>query len=278
MLGFFNMNRNPAVAGSFYPGRSDALKDMVNSFTTDKEPKVNAFGIIAPHAGFIYSGKTAGAVYSRVKIPNCVIVLSPNHSGMGERVAVWDEEDWDIPGGTVQIDHKLTKKVLDSSNLFNPDTAAHEYEHSLEVQLPFLVRFNPSIKMVAITVSHINYNQCEELGKSLATVIKNVKKADPSQDILLVASSDMNHFEDQSTTKKKDRIAIDQVIAMNPKGLLETVGKNRISMCGVIPATIVLIASMELGAKEAELVDYSTSGATSGDYERVVGYAGIVIK
>jgi len=267
------MVRKPAVAFQFYPGEPQVLKKNIESMVKDKAPRQDAIAIIAPHAGYIYSGKVAGSIYSAVNIPDNIILLGPNHTGLGERVAIMSEGQWEMPFGRVNINQELAHLLIEESHTFSDDSTAHVKEHSLEVQLPFIFHFNPKASVVPITITHLSYRECEELGKAIANVIREYRDK-----VLISVSSDMNHYESDVVTRKKDKKAIDKILSLNPKGLLETVSDENISMCGIIPATIALVAAKELGAKKAELIDYATSGDTSGDHEHVVGYAGILIK
>lgn len=266
------MIRKPAVAYQFYPGESAALKKTMESLVKEKSLKEDAVAIIAPHAGYIYSGKVAGSVYSRVNIPDNILLLGPNHTGLGERAALMSNGEWEMPFGKVAVNQAIAHLLIEESHIFSDDSTAHAREHSLEVQLPFIQYLNPKASIVPVTIMYMGYEECKELGKAVANAIRRY-----NDKILIVVSSDMNHYERDALTKKKDRKAIDKILALNPRGLMETVSSENISMCGVIPATVALAAAKELGAKKAELIDYATSGDTSGDYEHVVGYAGILI-
>ena len=276
------MIRKPAVAYQFYPGEPGALKKTVESLVKEKTEKEDALALIAPHAGYIYSGKVAGSVYSRVRIPDNIILLGPNHTGLGERVALMTQGEWDMPFGKVKIHQELAHSLLEESHTFSDNSTAHLREHSLEVQLPFIHHFNPKASIVPVTIMYLDYKECEELGKTIAKAIHKYTcpriSLSGEKKVLIVVSSDMNHYESDTVTKKKDKKAIDKILALDPKGLMTTGTNENISMCGIIPATIALVAAKELGAKKAELVDYATSGDTSGDYDHVVGYAGILIK
>ncbi len=267
------MIRKPAVANQFYPGDPQTLEKTVRGMVDDNAAKEEAVAIIAPHAGYIYSGRVAGSIYSRVKIQDNIILLGPNHTGLGERVAIMASGRWDMPFGSIQVNERLASLIMEESVRFSDDITAHSGEHSLEVQLPFIHHFNPKASIVPITIMHMTYDMCEELGKAIANAIRKYKGK-----VLIAVSSDMNHYESDAVTKKKDKKAIDKILALNPKGLMETVSNEDISMCGIIPAAIALVAAKELGAKTAKLINYATSGDTSGDYAHVVGYAGILIK
>lgn len=267
------MIRQPAVAGQFYSGNKEELEKEVKRYLKSDMKPQKAIGVISPHAGYMYSGPTAGAVLSAVAVPQTCIILSPNHTGAGASAAIMDSGSWHIPTGDVPVDSDFCTKLENNCNELTADTMAHKFEHSLEVQLPFLLARQPELHIVPITLSHLNFERCEKIGKAIAKTI-----TESGKDVLIVASSDMNHYEEHELTKRKDQLAIDRVLALDPKGLLTTCAEHRITMCGVIPATIMLVAAKELGAKEAKLISHTTSGDTSGDYGAVVGYAGILVK
>lgn len=264
--------RPPCVAGRFYPGDAASLKKTIDSFLVPGMIAGPAVSIIAPHAGYIYSGAVAGAVYSAVKIPDTVVLIGPNHTGLGEQVSVMDSGVWEIPTGTVEVNAEISDLILES-DLFTADKAAHMMEHSLEVQLPFIKARNAKTTIVPITVMHADSSLCAALGEALADAIKKYEKP-----VLIIVSSDMNHYESDSRTREKDKIALERVLKLDADGLLRVTRNKDITMCGVIPASIAINASRLLGAKEATLVKYATSGETSGDFQQVVGYAGVVIQ
>jgi hypothetical protein len=267
------MIRKPAVAHQFYPGEPAELEKTLISFEDKKASKEDAIAIIAPHAGYIYSGKVAGSIYSSVRICDNIILVGPNHTGLGEPVSIMSSGSWEIPAATLEINSELAQILLEESTILTDDESAHIQEHSLEVQLPFIHHFNPEARIVPITIMRLDYNSCEKLGKSIANAIRKYEG-----EVLIVVSSDMNHYESHEVTKKKDKKAIDRVLALDAEGLIRTTREEDISMCGVIPVAIAITASKELGASTANLVNYATSGDTSGDYTHVVGYAGIMIK
>ncbi len=265
-----NRSRNPAVAGTFYPGSPRELDRQVRSFTKDAGEKIPARGIVVPHAGYVYSGGVAGEVYSSVEIPDRHIIFCPNHTGVGEEAAVMPRGAWRMPWGEVPIDEELADRLLAASPLLSEDATAHRGEHSLEVQLPFLHRFRDAFRFVPVALGRLSFPDCRTLGEAVARVVK-----EEPLPTLLIASSDMSHYEPDGVARKKDRMAIDRMLALDPEGLFRVVRSERISMCGVIPATVVLCASLALGATSARLVKYSTSGDVSGDRGQVVGYAGL---
>lgn len=267
------MIRKPAVAGQFYSSTPSALTDEVKRYIDVDAEKVRAIGILSPHAGLMYSGQVAGAVYSRLEFPGTFVLLGPNHTGLGKPVSMMSSGMWQIPTGDVEIDGTLAKRLLGYSSAISEDTMAHSMEHSLEVQLPFMLHFSSSIKILPIVFMIDSLEICRSIGMALAGVIK-----DADYTVTIIASSDMSHYETDSVARSKDRKAIERILNLDPEGLYRTVKQNDISMCGYIPATTMLYAVKELGASEANLIRYMTSGEVSGDYDYVVGYAGIIIK
>jgi AmmeMemoRadiSam system protein B len=237
---------------------------------------VAAIGCVAPHAGYIYSGGVAGAVYSRVEIPERCVILGPNHTGKGRALAVMANTAWQTPLGEVAADSDLAARLLGRFPALEEDSAAHRGEYAIEVQLPFLQVQQPELKIVPIAIGASDFDVLRGLGEALAEVIAGLEE-NRSQRIMIVASSDMNHYEPDPITRVKDRKAIDCVLAMDARGLWEVVRKEGITMCGVGPTVVMLTAAKLLGATSATLVKYATSGDVSGDYEAVVGYAGIVV-
>ncbi len=272
--------RQPAVAGRFYPANAQRLRAEVETFTTRRaaageapeEALIPAIGCIAPHAGYMYSGAVAGAVYRRLKLPQRCVILCPNHTGGGEPLAIMSEGAWRTPLGEMQIDSEIAEALKSAVSFLSEDQEAHRYEHALEVQLPFLQVLKPLISFVPIAVGTSDFEVLSGLGDAIARVASSL--AEP---VLIIASSDMNHYESDSVTRIKDRRAIDQILALDPRGLYGTVRHENISMCGYAPATIMLTAARELGATQAELIRYATSGDVSGDRDMVVGYAGIAV-
>lgn len=263
--------RSPAVAGLFYPKDPAVLQREVDRFLRPG-PARQAIGIVAPHAGYTYSGATAGIVFGAVEVPELVIVLSPNHTGLGPPMSVYPGGSWKIPGGEIAIDAEATARLADLVPSLEPETMAHEEEHGVEVEVPFILRRNPQARLVAIVLGTQDFGRMQKLGEALAAVVA----ARPST--LLVASSDMNHFEDDATTRAKDRRALDRLVALDERGLDDVCRRDQISMCGRAPAVAMLVAAKKLGAKRAELLDYRTSADASGDTDRCVGYAAVAVE
>lgn len=269
------MIREPVVAGMFYPKTPDKLRSEVREFLHEagSVSPLPAIGVVSPHAGYVYSGTVAGAVLGRVEIPAKVIVLCPNHTGLGAWAALNTEGFWRTPLGQVPIAGELAGRLQELDPELEEDSVAHAREHALEVQLPFLQELRPDLKIVPLCLSHFSFGECLQLGDALARLIR-----ESSEKILMVASSDMNHYESQERTLAKDQRAIDCILELNPEKLYRTVQEEGITMCGIIPTTCMLIAANQLGAKEAKLIKHATSGDVTGDFSGVVGYAGILIK
>ncbi|HTP51462.1 MAG TPA: AmmeMemoRadiSam system protein B [Anaeromyxobacteraceae bacterium] len=270
------MDRQPAVAGRFYPASPAALAEEVATLLAEKpsgratpEPPLPALGMLAPHAGYMYSGAVAGATYARVDVPERAIVLCPNHTGMGERVALWPSGGWLTPLGRVPVDEEMVRD-LRASGLASPDREAHRHEHSAEVQLPFLQLRRPEVAIAALCLGPLSLERCRELGTAIAAAARRHRA-------LVLASSDMSHYLPARVAREKDQLALERLLALDPTGLYEVVRREDISMCGYVPATVMLFATKELGAREVELVRYGSSADATGDDSSVVGYAGAVV-
>src|SRR2546426_10686992 len=267
------MLRPPAVAGRFYPAEPEKLTLSIRKLLEPPQERIHAIGAVVPHAGYMYSGHVAGAVYARVDLPQRNIVLCPNHTGLGTPLSIMKKGAWQTPLGDMQIDEELCEALMNADPYLQDDISAHRFEHALEVQLPFMQYLGgSSIRFVPITIGTGTLERLEELGRAMAEVVHEMKTA-----ALIIASSDMNHYESDAITRVKDRKAIDQVLAMDPEGLYQVVHREKISMCGYGPAVAMLTAAKQLGATKAELVKYATSGDVSLDFDHVVGYAGMIV-
>lgn len=264
--------REPAVAGRFYPGEAQRLERDVTSLlgpATSAEP---AIAVMVPHAGYVYSGAIAGETFARVRVPSRAVVMCPNHTGQGSRRAMWGGGTWRLPGGDVHVDDELATLLAEEAGLVD-DHRAHLREHAVEVELPFLRALRPDVSVVPIVLGGLSPSACRDVGEGLARVIDKIGR----EDVLIVASSDMSHYISADAARRLDAMALERVQALDPEGLYDVVTRNDISMCGFIPMTVALVAARALGATRAELVRYGNSGETSGDFDQVVGYAGIVI-
>ncbi len=268
------MIRLPAVAGRFYPADAGALTQQVETLAgaADSGEKLRARACLVPHAGYMYSGHVAGAVYGKLALPRRYIILGPRHYPQGEALAILSEGVWQTPLGPAQVDILLAAELKRACPMLREDSVAHRAEHSLEVQLPFLQRLVGEFRFVPIALGTVQFSALAELGRAVADVV-----AAQGEEILIVASSDMNHYEEDELTRVKDRKALDKLLALDPRGLYDTVRREGITMCGYGPAVTMLTAARQLGSTRAELVRYATSGDITGDRDEVVGYAGIVV-
>ncbi len=262
--------RSPYVAGYFYPSKAKDLVDFFNRELTLSTEKKPAKGILVPHAGYIYSGKTAAKTFSQVELTRTVIIIGPNHSGVGVPFSLMPKGLWETPLGKVPIDDNLANLLL-KGPYFEADEEAHRSEHAIEVQIPFLQHLRPDIRFVPITLGTIDTKSLKEAGAFVGKVLTESKER-----VLLIASSDMNHYENERQTLDKDQAAIDAMLEVDEEKLARVVRERKISMCGFVAAYMMLVAIKILGAMEGRLVEHTTSGRTSGDYERVVGYAGMI--
>ncbi len=266
------MIREPAVAGQFYSANPKKLLESVRTFATPCASPEAAKGIVAPHAGYMYSGAVAGAVFAGVRLPSRFIILGPNHTGRGVAISLHPAGHWRTPLGLAEIDIDLNRRIVEACRLVAEDKAAHEREHSIEVQIPFLQALTQAPSFAALCVGTTDYSALQSLGHALAGVIDAT--AEP---VLMVASSDMSHYEPAEVAARKDRRAIDRMLAVDPQGLYRTVLEEDVSMCGFAPAVVLLTACRDLGASAGRLIRYANSGDVSGDYKRVVGYAGVAV-
>ena len=273
--------RPPAVSGRFYPSDPVELRATVATLLADARKTVGAsgrpaVGVIAPHAGYIYSGPTAARAFARTIIPELVIILAPNHTGISEAeggVSLWESGAFRTPLGDVPIDGKMAEALLEvSRGVVGVDHDAHRAEHAVEVELPFLQLLRADVRIVPLVLAWDAWDAARLLGEMLARLVKAA-----GEPVLLLASSDLNHYEPALVTEQKDAQALDAIRALDGAELLARCKRERISMCGRGPAATVIAAARALGATRAEVVDYRHSGWVSGDNARVVGYAGVVI-
>lgn len=266
------MHRMAAVAGQFYAGEKEVLREQVSNFLQQKQEPRQAVGIMVPHAGYVYSGAIAGQTFSRVKVPDRVVLLGPNHTGYGAAQAVYPSGSWQTPLGDIPIDSSLAGQIIAECGEAIADDLAHRYEHSLEVQVPFIQMKAPKARLVPVCLGHAPLQKMLDFGYSLGRLL-----ASQSLPALLVASSDMTHFESAESARLHDMKALEKVLALDAEGLYRLVAAEAISMCGVMPTVVMLAAAKELGAQKGTLVRYGNSGETTGDNAEVVGYAGVVI-
>lgn len=267
------MIRKPVVAGQFYPQTPTTLRRMLSSLIEKTTQKVDALGLVMPHAGYIYSGRVAGSVVSSVNLKDTVIIFGTNHTGGGAPFSIMTEGIWRTPLGDVEIDTALAKDFLLGSTMLEEDEVAHLYEHSIEVEIPFFQFIKEGIKIVPIVISQAGLSDYQKLGDELAGVFKKIK----TPNALFIASTDMTHYESQNSAQKKDKMAIETILKLDEELLEKTVYSLEISMCGNAPTAVLIKLCKNLGATKARLIKYETSGVTTGDYSSVVGYAGVII-
>lgn len=267
------MLRPPAVAGRFYPSNPNELSALVRKYSGHdaQGERVSVKACLVPHAGYVYSGHVAGAVLGRIVLPNKIIVLGVRHSPRGEAMAILSNGGWRTPLGDAVIDEPLARALAKACPLLREDSVAHTAEHSLEVQLPFLQVLAPGFTFVPMALGTLRFESLVNVGEAIARVL-----ADSNEDVLLLTTSDLNHYEDDATTRLKDHKAIEKLLALDAHGLYDVCQNEEISMCGLGPAVAMLTALNQLGVKKSELVKYATSGDVSGDHDAVVGYAGMI--
>jgi MEMO1 family protein len=268
------MVRPAAVAGRFYPDQPEVLSRQIDSFCPPiGEVRRRALACVVPHAGYMYSGHVAGSVFAKLELPSRFVLIGPRHFPRGAAQAILSEGAWETPFGLAQIDAALADELKRACGGLTEDDVAHRTEHALEVQLPFLQRLAGNFRFVPIALGTTDFTTLDCLGKAVGEVLSKQKEP-----VLIVASSDMNHYESDEITRRKDRLAIDQLLALDARGLYDVVRRENISMCGYGPAVCMLVAARLLGAKRAELVGYATSADVTGDKDSVVGYAGIIVE
>ena len=265
--------RAPAVAGRFYPDDPEMLEGEVSCLlaASGRQPRRH-LAVMAPHAGYVYSGKIAGAVFADTDVPARAVVLAPNHTGRGRPGAVWPRGAFLLPGSEVPVDGELCERLLAACDRLEVDREAHRHEHALEVELPFLRALRPDVKVTPVILGGLDGDDCVAVGEALARVIDAL-----GEDVLVVASSDMSHYLPDEEARRIDRRALEPLLELDPEGLYRRVRDEDISMCGILPATAMLAYARARGASRAELVAYATSADAFGDTSSVVGYAGVAI-
>ena len=263
--------RNPVAAGKFYSVEPEDLAKEVDAFISPVEEQISAIGAVVPHAGYMFSGEVAGEVYSSIQFRETYIILGPNHTGGGERFSAL-YQNWKIPTGIVNVDRDLLSAIMERTSLLKIDEKAHIFEHSIEVQLPFIKSISPNAFIVPIVIKNGTMEEYQEVAKAITGAIQ-----DKNRDAMIIASSDMSHYETRQSAGKKDRIAIKEIEKLDPEGLLNVVEQNSISMCGCVPAAVMLMCSKIMGAKQSKVIRYTDSGEVTDDDTSVVGYAGIVV-
>lgn len=266
------MIRNPYAAGSYYPGSASELQRAVAGFMDTEARKQEVCGVLMPHAGYPYSGAVAGATISRVVFKDTFIIIGPSHSGRGKPFSVMAEGTWRTPLGDVEVDTELAREIIGDSGYLEADDAAHEFEHAVEIQLPFLQYVNPDVKIIPIILANAPAAAYRDIGRGIVRAIWGLDR-----EAVILASGDMTHYEPDKTAREKDLKAVEAIIALDDEDLTRRYRELKISMCAYGPVMCLIAAARELGATSGELVKYQTSGETTRDYDAVVGYAGIII-
>lgn len=267
--------RRPAVAGQFYPADPDDLLTLVAACLDGvPDDARHCRAAIAPHAGLVYSGRCAGSVFGRLRLPPTIVILAPNHTGIcrSPGASLYKQGAFDTPLGAVPVDAAFSEALLQTSDLVAHDPAAHEFEHAIEVELPFLVTRAAGTAIVPIVIAWDDWARTAALADALVAVVSRWPT-----DVLLLASSDMTHYESAEQAEIKDRAAFEAIAALDGQALIDTCMRRRITMCGRVPAAAALHAARRLGASKADLVDYRHSGEVTGEQSSVVSYAGVVI-
>lgn len=264
--------RQPHVAGTFYPSDPAELRDFCVTHLPSHKPGITAKAVILPHAGYVYSGKTAAKVLSRVHVPDRVFLLGPNHFGQGSPFALAARGSWKTPLGQVPIDESLAQSLRSQAPDVEADDTAHLFEHSLEVEVPFLQVLNPSVRLVPMVVGTLDLLMARQVAMDCGRFLNG------AGDVLTVISTDMNHYEPDAPTRLKDRFALDAILNLDEEALIKVVREHRITMCGLVPVYMLLVMKSLLGIRKATLVDYCTSADATGETDRVVGYAGFIFE
>ncbi len=266
--------RAPAVAGAFYPANAAEVTQQLKELSPiTSDPRQPWLGAMVPHAGWVYSGRIAAQVWSRLEIPGSVIILCPKHTRGGKRWAIAPHRYWDFPGGSLESDLALAQCLAESVPGWEFDAESHAREHAIEVQLPMLHRAAPEARIVGVVIGPCSFEQAIGFAEALAKVVQATQPR-PT----LVISSDLNHYAEDTENRRLDRLALDAMASLDPRRLYDTVQRNNISMCGILPAVIVMETLRRLGQLHRyEEVAYGTSGDAFGERSRVVGYAGVLL-
>jgi hypothetical protein len=267
------MIRQAIASGQFYPSKKEDLDTLIKKLSPEKvQSRCRAKGAIVPHAGYPFSGKVAIATLSKITAPKNIVMLGVNHTGLGKAFSLSEAESWQTPYGEVKVNHSLGKKILDSGSFIQKDSFAHKAEHSLEVELPILQYFFKNFQIIPISCSLSDQKTYEGVANQIYQGIK-----DNLTDTLLLASTDLTHYEPDQIARKKDRKVIEAITELHPEKLIKQVRENDITMCGIAPVAIMLFCLVNQ-FKKAEVILYQTSGDATGNYSSVVGYVGIIVR
>ncbi len=277
--------RPPRQAGVFYAGSANALAKQVEECflhplgpgmvpKVDERGPKNLIALISPHAGYVYSGPVAAHAYHRLALsgaPASVVIVGPNHTGFGSGVSIAVEGVWRTPLGDVQVDVELARAIQRSSQFIDVDDVGHSHEHSIEVQLPFLqYLFGSGVKLVPVCMMMQDLEVSRDVGEAIG-------KSTMGKNAVVIASTDLTHYEPQEFASTKDRMVVEAILSLDEERLHSVVESRNISMCGCGPVCAAIVAAKRLGAKEARLLSYKTSGDVTGDRSQVVGYASLAV-
>ena len=266
--------RAPVVAGIFYPERKEPLAQLIDQLASGSEKKRKAVAVVVPHGAYHSCGEVAGAVYSQLASwPSVSVVVGPNHTGAGEALSIVVQGDWETPLGRISVDSELARAILKAAPDLKKDAKAHQDEHSVEMQLPFLQRVGRVRSFVPVALGPVDLETVRRIGRGLAEGVRKVKRP-----ALLVASTQLTRYEPWEAAKRKDQLAMDSILALDEEGLIQGVTEQGISMCGATATAAVLTAAKMLGASKGSLVKYETTGDRTGEIRSVVGYAGILLE
>jgi len=268
------MIRKPVVDGQFYPELKEDLLAQISGFAVKQPSRTCAKGVILPHAGYVYSGKVATITVGKIVPKKTLVILGPNHTGLGPSFGLWSRGAWETPFGQIDIDCNLAKTILAKGAYIVEDFSAHKNEHSIEVELPIFCYFFSEFNFVPLICKANSLQVYREVSAQLFEAIRGTENKD---EILLVASTDLTHYEPDQAARRKDRMVIESIINLDEEELLRRVGEENITMCGVAPVAILIATLKKLGARKSEVALYQTSGDSSGDRSSVVGYAGMII-
>jgi AmmeMemoRadiSam system protein B len=273
--------RGAAVAGAFYPATAAKVTSEAARLVAPDpikpgalpRPPAPAIAVMSPHAGWMYSGALAGRLFARVEVPERVVVLAPNHTGRGVRASVWPDGEWRQPGSSIPIDEPFVGALLGEAPLLEADREAHVDEHAIEVLLPLLAARQANLRIAPVVLGGLSFEECEQLAAAIARAI-----GEADGPTLIVASSDMNHYMPDDLTRALDDRALEPLLALDARGMWDTVREHGITMCGYVPTTVAVLAARALGATRATLVGHTTSAEAGSDPRRVVGYAAVTIE
>ncbi|MDQ7031893.1 MAG: AmmeMemoRadiSam system protein B [Desulfonauticus sp.] len=264
------MDRNPVVSGQFYPAQKELLAQEVRSFLQGHPRSKPTLLSMVPHAGYVFSGAVCGKTLAQSNLKSTILLLGPNHTGRGQRLALWPDGKWYLPGGYLQVAEEISSRLL-SHSLLQQDYEAHLFEHSLEVILPFLFYRNPEIKIIPICVAEHNLQFLKDVADFLAAQLS-------PEEVTIIVSSDMSHYIPHHLAEQKDKKTLQYILQLDPRGFINFIQKEHVSMCGVLPMLLGLFMVQHWGASCGVLIDYRTSGEVNKDFNQVVGYAGVIIE